>query len=161
MGTINSAFSIITGALQAEQAALNIVAGNVANANTPGYTEERPTFVENSPVTINGASYGDGHDGYRPRPSVRDRVLEGRIDQQQQLESSSAARLGALNLMQTLFTPDSGSSASSTAGDIGSDITNFFDALSTLEGDATSNPDRQAVLSAARDACQRHIECGQ
>ena len=38
MGTINSAFSIISQALDADQSALSIVANNVANANTPGYT---------------------------------------------------------------------------------------------------------------------------
>jgi flagellar hook-associated protein 1 len=149
MGTISSAMSIISGALDADQAALGVVAGNVANANTTGYTEEQPVFQENSPVTINGTAYGDGVTETGAQ-SMRDRVLEGRIDQQQQLESASSARLTALNQMQTLFTPDSGSSSSSTAGDIGNDITNFFDAFSTLEGDATSNPDRQAVLSAAQ-----------
>ncbi len=34
MGTINSALSLMTGALDADQAALNVVANNVANANT-------------------------------------------------------------------------------------------------------------------------------
>ena len=51
MGTINSAFSIMSGALEADQAALNIVANNVANASTPGYTLETPNWQENSPVT--------------------------------------------------------------------------------------------------------------
>jgi len=145
MGTISTAFSIISGALDADQAALSIVSGNVANANTNGYTEERATFQENSPVTINGQTYGDGVTE-TGATSVRDRVLEERIDQQQQMASDSSARLGVLNTMQTLFTPDSGSS-SSTGGDIGTDITNFFDAFSTLEGSPTSNADRQAVLS--------------
>jgi flagellar hook-associated protein 1 FlgK len=149
MGTISSAFSIITGALDADQAALGVVSNNVANAGTTGYTEEQPVFQQNSPLTINGTSYGDGVTETGAQ-SMRDRVLEGRIDQQQQLESASSARLTALDQMQTLFTPDSGSSSSSTAGDIGNDITNFYDAFSTLEGDATSNPDRQAVLSAAQ-----------
>jgi flagellar hook-associated protein 1 len=148
MGTINTAFSIISGALDADQAALSVVSNNVANASTAGYTEEQPVFQENSSVTINGTVYGDGVTETGAQ-SMRDRVLEGRIDQQQQLESASSARLTALNQMQSLFTPDSGSS-SSTAGDIGNDITNFFDAFSTLEGDATSNPDRQAVISAAQ-----------
>ena len=43
MGSINSALSITTGALDADQAALNVVANNVANANTTGYTEETST----------------------------------------------------------------------------------------------------------------------
>jgi len=36
MGTINAALGIISGALDADQQALNVVANNVANANTPG-----------------------------------------------------------------------------------------------------------------------------
>ena len=60
MGTINSAFSMISQALDADQSALNIVANNVANASTPGYTEETPTWQENQPVEINGVSYGAG-----------------------------------------------------------------------------------------------------
>jgi flagellar hook-associated protein 1 FlgK len=35
MATINSAFNLISSALEADQAALNVVANNVANANTP------------------------------------------------------------------------------------------------------------------------------
>ena len=39
MGTINSAFSLISGALDADQSALSIVANNVANANAPSTTQ--------------------------------------------------------------------------------------------------------------------------
>ncbi len=80
--------------------------------------------------------------------SQRDRVLEERLDQQQQLASASSTRLTALNNIQALFTPDSGSS-SSTAGDIGSDITSFFDSFSSLESDPTDNALREQVLSSA------------
>ncbi len=148
MGTINSAFNIISGALDADQTALGVIANNVANANTTGYTEEQPIFQQSSPVTINGSSFGDGVTETGAE-SLRDRVLEGRIDQQQQLESASSTRLTALNTMQSLFTPDSGSS-SSEAGDIGNDITNFYDAFSSLESSATSNPLRQEVLTSAQ-----------
>ena len=107
MGTISSAFSMISGALDADQSGLSIVAGNVANANTPGYTEEQPNWAENTPVTINGISYGTGVTE-TGATSVRDRVLEQRLDQQQQLASASTTRLAALDTLQTLFTPDSG-----------------------------------------------------
>lgn len=147
MGTINSAFSIISGALDADQSGLSIVAGNVANANTPGYTEERPEWQENSPVTINGLTYGTGVTETGAE-SERDRVLEARLDQQQQLASASTSRLAALNTLQTLFTPDSGSSGSQ-AGDIGSDITSFFDSFSSLEANASDGALRQQVLSSA------------
>jgi flagellar hook-associated protein 1 FlgK len=147
MATINSAFSIITGALQADQAALSVVAGNVANANTPGYTEKSPTFIQNSPVTIGGSSYGTGVTS-GDVVSKRDRVLLDRIDQQQQLVSASSSRLDALNALQTLFTPNSGTN-SGNAGDIGSDLTKFFNSFSSLEASPTNNALRQQVLSSA------------
>ena len=109
MGTINGAWSIISGALNADQSGLSIIAGNVANANTPGYTRETPTFQENSPVTINGRYYGTGVTETGAQ-SMRDRVLLERLDQQQQLASASGTRLSALNLLQSLFTPASGAS---------------------------------------------------
>lgn len=147
MGTISSALNIITSALNADQLALNTVANNVANANTEGYTREVSNFQENTPITINGSSYGNGVTN-TGATSIRDRVLEQRLAQQQQLSSSSSARLSALDTIQTLFTPDSGSS-SSTAGDISSDLTSFFSSFSSLEANPTSSALRQSVLSTA------------
>lgn len=147
MGSINSALSVTSGALNADQAALSIVANNVANANTPGYAEEKPNWQENAPISIGALSFGDGVTE-TGATSQRDRVLEARLDQQQQLASASGARLAALNNIQALFPPDSGSSTA-TAGDIGSDITSFFDSFSSLEGDSTNNALREQVLSSA------------
>jgi flagellar hook-associated protein 1 FlgK len=147
MGTINSAFNVIAGALNADQAALSIVSNNVANANTPGYTEERPNWRENDPVSINGMVFGAGV-SQTGATSVRDRVLTQRLNQQQQLAASSTSRLAALNTIQALFTPDSGSSTS-MAGDIGSDISSFFNSFSSLQANPTNNALRQQVLSTA------------
>lgn len=148
MGTISSAFNVIAGALNADQAALGIVSNNVANANTPGYTKERPAWSENPPVTINGVACGTGVSETGP-VSARDRILAERLNQQRQMASSSASRLAALNSIQSLFTPDSGSS-SSMAGDIGGDITSFFNSFASLEADPTNNALRQQILSTAR-----------
>lgn len=148
MGTINSAFSIATGALDADQSALSIVANNVANANTPGYTEEVPIWQENQPIQIGGTSNGDGVTETGAL-SLRDSVLLARLDQQQQAAAASGARSTALNQVQALFTPDSGST-SSTAGDIGSDITTFFNSFSSLEADPSNNSLREEVLSSAQ-----------
>jgi flagellar hook-associated protein 1 FlgK len=147
MGSISSALSVISGALDADQEALNVVANNVANANTTGYTEEKPDWQENAPINVGGILIGDGVTE-TGATSQRDRVLEERLDQQQQLASASSTRLTALNNMQALFTPASGSSGS-TAGDIGSDITSFFDSFSSLESDPTDNALREQVLSSA------------
>jgi flagellar hook-associated protein 1 FlgK len=147
MGTINSAFNIMSGALDADQEALNTVSNNVANANTPGYTRETPNWQENQPLQIGSLTIGQGVTE-TGATSVRDRVLEARLDQQQQLAAASGSRLTALDTLQALFTPDSGTS-SSTAGDIGSDLTHFFDTFSSLEANPTNNSLRQSILSSA------------
>jgi len=134
-------------ALNADQAALNVIANNVANASTPGYTKETPTWQENDPILINGVSTGTGATE-TGATSQRDRVLEERLNQQQQLASASGSRLTALDSIQALFTPDSGS-ASSTAGDIGSDLTGFFKSFSSLEANPTNSALRESVLSSA------------
>jgi flagellar hook-associated protein 1 len=147
MGTISSALNLIAGALDANQGALDIVANNVANANTTGYTREVPNWQENPPVVINGTAYGEGVTMTGPT-AVRDSVLEQRLNQQQQLASSSGAQLAALNTLQALFTPNSGSS-SAGAGDIGGDLTGFFSSFSSLEANPTNAALRQQVLSSA------------
>ena len=149
MGTISSAFSLISQALDADQSGLNVVANNVANANTTGYTEEKPNWQENDPIEINGVSYGTGVT-QTGATSVRDRVLQERLNQEQQSASASSSRLTALDSVQSLFTSASSSSSSSSAGNIGTDITSFFKSFSSLEADPTNNSDRQAVLSAAK-----------
>jgi flagellar hook-associated protein 1 len=148
MGTINSALSIASQALDADQEALNVISNNVANASTTGYTREVPTWQENSSVTIGSISYGQGATE-TGATSVRDKVLTARLDQQQQLASASTTRLTALDSVQALFTIDSGSTTS-TAGDIGSDLTSFFDSFSSLESTPTSTSLRESVVSTAK-----------
>lgn len=146
MGTVNAAIYVITGALNADQAALNIVSNNVANASNTAYTREVPNWAENQPVTINGISYGNGI-SVTGGLSQRDRVLQQRLQQQQQLGASSTALLTALTTLQASFPTASGGSST---GNIGSDITGLFNAYSQLEASPLSNPLRQQVLSAAK-----------
>lgn len=148
MGTISSALAITARALDADQAALNVVANDVANANTPGYTEEVPLWQENDPLVLNGLVVGTGVTE-AGAASQRDRVLSARLDQQQQLAAASGTRLTALNSIQALFPVDAGAS-SSTGGDIGADLTSFFNSFSSLETNPTSSSLREDVLSTAK-----------
>ena len=147
MGTISSAFGIITGALDAAQQGLDIVSNNVANASTPGYSRQVANWQENDSVQIGSQRFGQGAT-QTGATSVRDRVLIERLDQQQQLASASGTRLSSLSTVQSLFTPDSGTT-SGKAGDIGSDLTSLFSSFSSLEADPTSSALRESVLSSA------------
>jgi len=149
MGTISTAFNISTGALDADQAALDMIANNTANVNTPGYTLETPTWEQNDAVTLNGMSLGMGVTMTGPQ-SQRSLVLEQAMQQQTQTESASSAQLTALDQMQALFSgaTSTGTDTSEESG-IGSDLENLFEAFSALEGSPADDAARQQVLSAA------------
>lgn len=149
MATVATAFNIAQGALDADQAALDIVANNTANVNTPGYTEEVPVWQQNDTVSFNGVEFGMGVSMTGPQ-SQRSRVLEQALQQQTQTESASSARLTALNQMQSLFSGATGAdTASSAASGIGTDLSNFFESFASLESSPADASLRQNVLSAA------------
>lgn len=147
MGTLNTAMNIAAGALDADQNALNVVANNTSNTSTPGYTREVAQWQENDQVTINGVSYGTGVT-MTGGTSQRDRVLEQRLQQQNQIESGSGARLTALSQVQSVF--NQVTSANGGTGDgIGQNLSSFFNSLTALEATPADNSLRQGVLSAA------------
>jgi flagellar hook-associated protein 1 len=148
MVTLNTALSIAAGALDADQAAINVIANNTANANTPGYTNQLPEWQANDPVTINGTSYGQGATMTGPS-SQRDLVLEQRIQQQTQLQQGTDARQSALEQVQNIFSAATSASSSTSSLDIGSSISGFFSALSQLQSNPADSSLRQSVLSAA------------
>jgi flagellar hook-associated protein 1 len=149
MATISTAFDIATGALDADQSALDIVANNTANANTPGYTLEMPTWEQNDSVSLGGVNFGMGVT-LTGAESQRSLVLDQALQQQTQSENASSARLTALNQMQAMFSgATSAGNDTSTSSGIGSDLTNLFDSLSSLESSPADDALREQVLSAA------------
>jgi flagellar hook-associated protein 1 FlgK len=147
MGTLTALLNLSQSALQANQAAIDITSNNVANANTPGYTDEIATWHESDTVKLSGTS-GASEGASVSAVSQRSPVLNQRVQQQTQLESSSAAESTALTDLQSIFGMTSTStSAVSTA--IGTSINSFFNSLSALEANPSDNSVRQGVLSAA------------
>jgi flagellar hook-associated protein 1 FlgK len=152
MASLNQAWNIATSSLAADQAAISVVAGNIANANTPGYTTETVQWGAIDTVTVGGRSSAGGV-SLQGVDSQRDRVLNQRIDQQTQDQSSTAARLAALNDLQSLFSSAitaTGSATSSGVADIGQQITAFFQSFSSLSADPSNASLRTGVISAAQ-----------
>jgi flagellar hook-associated protein 1 FlgK len=146
MGTITSLMGIARLALTADQEALNVTSNNVANQNTAGYTREVVEFQSADTVTLSGGTFGSGVTA--SATSQRDRVLEQQVQQQTQVQAQSGALESALQLIQNIFGLSSTStSASSTT--LGTDISSFFSALSSLTSNPSDTATRQSVLSAA------------
>jgi flagellar hook-associated protein 1 len=153
MASLNQAWNIATGALAADQAAISVVAGNIANANTPGYTTETVQWGSADTLTVGGGTQSGGVT-IQGVASQRDRVLNQRIDQQTQEEAGTAARLAALNDLQAAFSgaiSATGSGTSSGVADIGQQMTAFFQSFSSLAADPTNTSLRTGVLAAAQN----------
>jgi flagellar hook-associated protein 1 FlgK len=145
MGTLTSLLNIASEALLADQVALNATANNVANQNTPGYTDEVVNFQSGDAVSLSGNTQSSGVTA--TVVSQRDRVLEQRVQQQTQTVSQSGALQSALQQVENIFGLSSTStSASSTT--LGTDLNSFFSSLSALAS-SPSNTTQQAVLAAA------------
>ncbi len=132
MGGLNVAFNTIQSALQADQEAINTTANNVANANTPGYTEETVTWQETDPITLSGQQFGTGVE-VSSITSQASPILDQAIDQQQQSLSAATSRESGLTDIEDIFNQVATDSSASGSGGIGGALTNFFSALSTLE----------------------------
>lgn len=147
MATLNSALQIMTGALSADQAALDVTSNNIANANTPGYVRQVPVFQSNDAVTISGISYGQGVQ-MTSAQSQRSLVLEAGLQQQTQAQQASSSDLTAMQQVQSIFNQVTTGSGSGT-NSLGDKITGFFNSLTQLEASPASIPLRANVLAAA------------
>ncbi len=140
MGGLSTALSIATGALGAQEAAITTVNNNIANAETPGYSREVVDLSSQSATESNGTSVGNGVE-LTGTTSVRDQLLNLRIQQQTSEQASASAENNVLSLVQPLF------AGSST---VGSNLSSFFTSLSALSTAPSNAADRQTVIGNAQ-----------
>jgi flagellar hook-associated protein 1 FlgK len=137
-----------TGALRADQTAVNATANNVANQNTAGYTDEQVTWTPGVVVSLSG----DAQSTTAPTvttTSLRDRILEQRVQQQTQTQSSTASEAAVLSQIEGVFSL-TGSSATAGSTQIGTSLNAFFSSLSALAANPSDEPTQQSALSAAQ-----------
>jgi flagellar hook-associated protein 1 FlgK len=140
MSGLYGSLSTALSALLVSQQSLETSANNVANTNTPGYSRQRPILVPGDPVVLGNWSIGTGV-VLQKFESIRDPILELRINQETQNQGQLDAALGALQQIQVGF--------SGTNSGIGDAISKFFDSLQQLSINPTDLSLRQAVLTAA------------
>ncbi len=135
-GSLSTALS----ALLVSQQELQTSSNNVANANTPGFSRQRPDLKPGDPVVLGNLSIGTGVI-LQKTESLRDPILELRINQETQNQGRLDSALGALQQLQVGF--------SGTNSGVGDAISKFFDSLQQLSTSPTDLSLRQAVLTAA------------
>jgi len=140
MASLFSSLSVAERALLANQAAIGVTSNNVANLNTPGYTRQRPVMEEGAPWVLGPLVVGSGVEFKQPQ-SLRDDILELRVQEEKQQQSKAGGLLSSLQPIEAMFT--------SSDGDLGSKIDALFTSFNDLAASPSSLPLRQAVLTAA------------
>ena len=135
--------SVALQSLLAQQGALEVVANNIANANTPGYSREVPILEESPPILSGNTMVGTGVT-LQSVQSVRDNILDLRIDQETSQQSSLNSYVNSMNQVQALFNETQGTG-------LQTDLSNFFNSFQSLATDPTSSSLRQAVIIAGQD----------
>jgi flagellar hook-associated protein 1 FlgK len=140
MSSLNASLATALSGLTADQDALAATSNNVANANTPGYSREVPVLVTGNPIIEDPLTFGSGV-SVQSIESIRDPILESQIAQETQTQGQLNSLVSALSETQVNFT--------SSSGDIGTDITNFFSSVNQLSTNPSDLSLRQGVLTAA------------
>lgn len=140
MSGLNAILATALSGLTADRGALEATTNNVANANTPGYSRQVPLLVTSDPVLIDPLTFGTGVT-LKSIDSIRDPILESRIQQETQTQGQLSSLVSALSQTQVNFT--------SNTGDIGTAISNFFDSVNQLSTSPADLSLRQGVLTAA------------
>jgi flagellar hook-associated protein 1 FlgK len=143
MGTLSGSLSIALQALTAEQGAISITSNNIANVNTPGYARQVPVFEENPPVTMGSLEFGTGVT-LEQAQTIRDNILQIRIDQESQQSGQLNSFVNSMNQVQALFNEAAGVGLQTP-------LSNFFSAWQQLATDPTNLNYRQNVLTAGQN----------
>jgi flagellar hook-associated protein 1 len=143
MGSLSGALGIALSALGADDGAVAITANNIANVDTAGYSREQVNLAQNFPVQVGNIQFGTGVT-LDQTTSVRDNLLDIRLDQENQTASQLSAFLGPMNQVQALFNETSGSGLQAP-------LTAFFDSFTQLADNPGDSSLRENVITAGQD----------
>jgi flagellar hook-associated protein 1 FlgK len=143
MGSLSASLSIALQSMLAEQGAIEATSNNIANVNTPGYSRQRPDLAETTPIQVGGLSFGTGVQ-LTDVTSLRDKVLDLRINQETQQQGQLNTFISNGQQIQVLFNETAGTGLQAP-------LTAFFNSLSELSTNPSDLTARQNVLTAAQN----------
>ena len=141
--SISQALSAATAGIDATQQALSVIAGNVANINTPGYVEESVNQVALATPGLNGSSVD---------VTGINRNLNTLLQSQLWTETSGGSYADATAQLYQQLQPLYGTPGSSSSFD--AIFNNFTNALQSLSTSPSSYSAQAAVLSSAQSVAQ-------
>src|SRR3954469_18374612 len=141
--------------VQAQQAALDVVAHNIANVETPGYSRQEAVFTASPSLNLgagaiaggNGAQLGTGVQVQQYR-RLRDDFLDLQYRAQNMAAGQSDVATKRLSLVQA-------SLATNTDGDLGKLLDKFWTSWQTLSSNPSDPAAKAGVVGTAANLAQR------
>jgi flagellar hook-associated protein 1 FlgK len=143
MGGLSASLNIAVQSMLAQQGAIETTTNNIANANTPGYSREVPNLEEAPTVQLGTLTFGTGVQ-LGSVSSLRDAVLDVRVNQETQQQGQLNAFLESGQQIQQLFNETAGTGLQTP-------LTNFFNSFSQLASNPSDLTTRQNVITTAQD----------
>ena len=143
MGGLSGSLNIVLGSLLTDQGAIETTSNNIANVNTPGYSRQRPDLEETPPIQIGGLNFGTGVE-LKQVVSLRDSILDLRVNQETQQQGRFEGFLGSAQQIQSFFNETTGTG-------LQANLTAFFNSLSQLSTSPSDLNVRQSVLTVAQN----------
>lgn len=150
MSSLFGSLSIAVRSLLSQQAALETTSNNIANVNTPGFSRQRAVLNQEPPIRLGTLWFGNGV-GVERIESIRDRILELRLNSETEQQGRLEAYLGALKQVEAYFNETEGAGLEGT-------LSGFFNALSELSTNPSDLPLRQRVIIAGENLARAFQE---
>jgi flagellar hook-associated protein 1 FlgK len=124
---------------------------NMANANNPAYAEEQAVITPTTPLETTAGQEGTGVT-VTGITELRNSMLDTQITSENSVTSSYTAQQSALQNAETYLGEQLTNTSSGTSSPTGltADLSNLFDAFSSLATDPTDTSSVQTVLQAAQ-----------
>ncbi len=139
-------YNIGNSAIRANQAALQTVANNIANADTAGYHRQRATLTESLPLRQGSLMLGTGVK-VQGITRVVDSAADRAITLNQSLLSRAQVQLESLQSIERLLNPN--------AGSLQAVVTQFFDDAERLAGAPTESSLQSAFIGTAQNVAHQ------
>jgi flagellar hook-associated protein 1 FlgK len=142
--SIGGILNIAQSAISASQAAIQVVSNNVANVDTPGYSEEEAVLTEAMPTPSLVGLLGNGVTVQQVK-SYLDQNLQNAITKQNGCVQEQQVYEQNLTQIQSVFNESN--------SQLSTNMTTFFNDWSALSADSTNTADKQTIASDGQTLC--------
>jgi flagellar hook-associated protein 1 FlgK len=142
MGNLTSSLGIGLSGLQAAQEAMSVIGHNIANVNTPDYSQQQAVLSSNPSQNYGNVQFGTGVTVTGVQ-ALRDQFLNLQLTQALSAQSGSETTYNGIQAVASAFQDDG------TTG-LNTQISAFFSSLSTLAGNPTNASLSENVVGTAQ-----------